>query len=130
MPKRGMPLTVPGIEGIKTAGLIADGGGLYFRVTPTGSRSSVFRYAIGGKRHDMGLGPYPDSTLAVARDKATALRRQKLAGIDPLAKATARGAARLAAARTMTFRECAEAYIAAHRAGWKNRSTRRSGRPR
>lgn len=121
MPRRATPLTVRGIERLKTPGLTADGGGLYFRVTPTGGRSWVFRYMVDGRRRDMGLGPYPDITLAAAREKATTLRRQKLDGVDPLAaKAATRGAARLAAAKAMTFRQCAEAYIGAHKAGWKN----------
>jgi hypothetical protein len=98
MPKRATPLTVRGIERLKTPGLTADGGGLYFRVTPTGRRSWVFRYAVDGRRRDMGLGSYPDIILAAAREKATELRRQKLGGVDPLAaKAVAKGAARLAA---------------------------------
>ena len=128
MPKRAIPLTVRGIERLKTPGLTADGGGLYFRVTPTGGRSWVFRYTVDGRRRDMGLGPYPDVTLAAAREKATELRRQKLGGVDPLAaKAIARGAARLAAAKLNTFKQCADAYINAHKAGWRTPSMPSSG---
>src|SRR3954454_524084 len=121
MPRRATPLTVRGIERLRTPGLTADGGGLYFRVTPTGGRSWGFRYMLDGRRRDMGLGPYPDITLAAAREKATALRRQKLEGVDPLAaKAATKGAARLAAAKAMTFRQCAISYIDAHKAGWRS----------
>ncbi|HWB47530.1 MAG TPA: integrase arm-type DNA-binding domain-containing protein [Stellaceae bacterium] len=121
MPRHAKPLTVRGIEGLKAPEksdiLKADGGGLYFRVTPTGGRSWVFRYAIGDKRRDMGLGPYPDVGLSEARDKAAELRRQKRDGIDPLA---AKAGRRAAAAKAMTFKQCAEAYIEAHKAGWRN----------
>jgi integrase len=45
----------------------------------------------------------------------------KIDGRDPLAaKRAKRDQARLAEARAMTFRQCAEAYIDAHRAGWRN----------
>ena len=52
--------------------MLHDGGGLYLRITPTRAKSWVFRFQIAGKRRDMGLGPYPDVTLAEAREKAAA----------------------------------------------------------
>ena len=55
-------------------GVLHDGGGLYLRVSPTGSKSWVFRFQIDGSR-DMGLGPYPDISLAEARGKATEHRK-------------------------------------------------------
>jgi hypothetical protein len=42
-------------------------------------------------------------------------------GIDPIdARREARLKARLDEAKAMTFRQCGEAYIKAHRAGWRN----------
>jgi integrase len=101
--------------------MTADGGGLYFRVTPTGARNWIFRYMLDGKRHDLGLGPYPAVTLADARDRALAARRQVVDKIDPVAE-RARGALerKQSAAKAITFGQCAEAYIAAHRVGWHN----------
>jgi integrase len=102
-------------------GFLADGAGLYLRIGPTGAKSWVFRYRRGGRLHDMGLGSLTAVTLAEAREKALACRRLRLAGIDPIEDRRA-GAikAALDAARTMTFKQCAEAYVAAHRAGWRN----------
>jgi hypothetical protein len=41
-------------------------------------------------------------------------------GLDPIAvKAGARTAALLEAAKSMTFKDCAAAYIASHSAGWR-----------
>ncbi|HVC56691.1 MAG TPA: Arm DNA-binding domain-containing protein [Stellaceae bacterium] len=57
-----------------------DGGGLYLRVSPTGSKAWVFRFQLDGKRRDMGLGPFPDISLAEARAKATAHRNQRRDG--------------------------------------------------
>ncbi len=72
----------------------------------------------------MGLGSYPDISLAVAREKAADARRLRADGIDPLAaKRDARAAlSRQQAeekARAMTFAECATAYIDSHQASWR-----------
>jgi integrase len=101
--------------------MIADGGGLYFRVTPSGGRGWIFRYMLDGKRHDLGLGPYPAVTLADARERALAARRQVIDKIDPVAdRVRATLERKKKAAKAMTFAQCAEAYMAAHRAGWRN----------
>ena len=102
-------------------GFYSDGGGLYLRVGPTGAKSWVFRYRIDGKLRDMGLGPTHAVTLAEARAKATEARKLRVDGADPLqARQAVRQAAKLEAAKAMTFQQCADAYIEAHRAGWKN----------
>ena len=68
----------------------------------------------------MGLGPVDLISLAEARDKAFAARRQVYDGLDPIeAKRAASVALRLDQARALTFKDAAEKYIAAHRAGWK-----------
>jgi integrase len=86
-----------------------------------GSRSWVLRAVIGGKRRDMGLGPYPDVTLAQAREKAREARELIRIGVDPVERQqAARRALKIAAAAALTFKQCAEKYIAAHRSGWKN----------
>jgi integrase len=59
--------------------------------------------------------------LASARQRAQKCREQRLDGVDPLAaKKHAETAARIEAAKTMTFKACAEAYIEAHQAAWRN----------
>src|SRR5215470_10581179 len=102
-------------------GLLSDGGGLYLKVAPGGSKSWVFRYRTGGKLRDMGLGPLHTLSLAEARQRALTCRKQRLDGIDPLEdRRAARTAAALEAAKSVTFEKAAESYIAAHRAGWHN----------
>jgi integrase len=113
----------PGVSkrGRPYAKLYADGGGLYLRVDPSGAKSWVFRYAIAGRQRDLGLGSAADFTLAEARDRALAARKLVADGQDPIeAKEARRRAAAVASATAMTFQACAEAYIAAHRAGWRN----------
>src|SRR5580693_8021258 len=51
----------------KGPAVLHDGGGLYLRVSAAGTRSWVFRFQLDGKRRDMGLGPFPDVSLAEAR---------------------------------------------------------------
>src|SRR5580704_5409024 len=61
----------------KGPAVLHDGGGLYLRVSESGSKSWVFRFQIDGKRRDMGLGSFPDTSLADARNKAHAHRQQR-----------------------------------------------------
>lgn len=98
-----------------------DGNGLYLRVGPNGAKAWVLRYRFGPKRREMGLGPFPAVSLGDARDKADACRRQRAEGTDPLEMRRAvQTARRKDTAHTMSFRQCAEAYIAAHSPSWRN----------
>lgn len=51
-----------------------DGAGLFLKVQPSGSRSWIARVAVNGKRRDIGLGSYPEVSLADARRKCERLR--------------------------------------------------------
>src|SRR6516165_8490378 len=124
-------LTAVEVAKAKGPAVLHYGGGLYLRVAPnrkdrdgnekSDAKSWVFRFQFNGKRRDMGLGPYPDISLAEARVKATAHRRQRHDGIDPLdAKIAQRQAQRLAVAKGRIFRECATEFIEKNRAGWRN----------
>lgn len=64
-------------------GRYSDGNGLILIVWPSGSRNWIQRITIRGKRCDLGLGGYPDTTLVVARDKVAENRRLVKAGVDP-----------------------------------------------
>ena len=108
-------------EGSPKPGMYADGGGLYLRVTPEGARNWVLRYMIDRRPRWMGLGPLSLYGLADARSKALDARRQRHEGIDPIeARRAARARQRFEAAKAITFKQCAEAYIKAHGAAWKN----------
>jgi integrase len=101
-------------------GMYADGNGLYLRVAPGGSKSWILRYRHGGRRHDIGLGPYPLIGLADARQRANQRRRLLVDGIDPLADRRAqRAAAAVERMKAITLRQAAESYIDAHAAGWR-----------
>ena len=51
---------------------VAAGGvaGLLLQLTPGGGRTWLLRALVGGKRREIGLGGYPDVTLAQARERA------------------------------------------------------------
>ena len=91
------------------------------QITATGAKSWLLRYMVAGKPFGMGLGPTHTVSLAEARQKALVARKLLIDGINPLAaKKQNRIAAALADAKMMSFDQCAEAYILAHKAGWKN----------
>jgi integrase len=109
------------------AGMHADGGGLYLRVTASKdgvlNRYWLFRYADRGtgKDRQLGIGPLDTVSLAAARAAARECREQLLAGLDPVEQRQAqRAATALVEAKAITFDACRDAYIAAHRAGWRN----------
>lgn len=106
-------------------GLYPDGAGLYLRVGRGGAKSWVFRFMLNGNAREMGFGSFTKVGLADARKKAIDARLLLSDGRDPLTlrqeEETRRSAAeKLSAARSMTFDKCAEAYISAHEAGWRN----------
>src|SRR5262245_957414 len=104
---RNQRLTDRGIRAAKSGErpyLIPDGDGLYLRVQPGGARSWIVRLYRGGRARDMGLGPYPEITLAAAREMALEARRAALRGDDPIAS-------RQRVKAVPTFREAADAYI-------------------
>jgi len=101
--------------------MLNDGSGLYLRIESTGGGGWIFRYRHRGRRRDLGLGPMQLVTLAEARDAAQEERKRLRTGVDPVEHRRSLAAARAAdAAKSMTFKTCAEAYINSHRAGWRN----------
>jgi integrase len=108
-------------------GVLIDGKGLRLRVTvnpKTGDmrKSWLLRVTIkGGPVREIGLGSADDVSLKEARERAGAARKLARDGVDPIAARDAeRGARAAEAARAMSFRQCANAYIEAHRVGWRN----------
>src|SRR6516165_4379708 len=113
-------LTALKVARAKAPGMYADGGGLYLQVTEGGA-SWILRYMLNKRAREMGLGPLALFGLSEARAKALDARRLRHEGVDPIeARKAARARKRLDAAKAMTFQQCAEAHIKAHRAGWRN----------
>jgi integrase len=113
----------------KGPAVLHDGGGLYLRVSRTATKSWVFRFQRDSRRRDMGLGPYPDISLAEARARASAHRKQVHDGIDPLdAKEMQRRAERASLGKDRTFREIADEFISRNQTSWRSAKHRQQWR--
>lgn len=109
------------IKARKKPGLLGDGGNLWIRIAPGGTKSWVLRYMLKGDAREMGLGSWPDRTLDEARKRALEARQLLLDHIDPIENRRAKYTASLIDSKRMiTFEECARYYIADKREGWKN----------
>jgi integrase len=102
-------------------GLYGDGGGLYLQVSDFKTKAWVFRFMMAGRARKMGLGDFPRVGLKDARKKRDAAYGLVVDGIDPIEERKARKAVQAAeSAKALTFKECAESYIAAHKSSWKS----------
>lgn len=105
------------VKKIAKKGRYSDGGGLYLRVSPSLSKSWVFRWVRNGAENEMGLGSYPEVSLADARDAAFEARRQLAAKRNPR---TERDREREAG---RTFGDTADEFLNAKAANWTNEKT-------
>lgn len=104
--------------------------GLYLQITASPAREAddwpkswIFRYQRGGKAKHMGLGAAGRNgiPLKTARERVMEARQLLSAGVDPVDKRKGeRVAERLAGAKAVTFKHCAERYIAEHEGTWKS----------
>jgi integrase len=62
---------------------MADGGGMYLEVMPTGSKYWRFKYRFGGKEKRLAFGVYPDVTLSLARSRRDDARKLLANEVDP-----------------------------------------------
>ena len=123
MPKLAKEMKALEVQRLKEPGLhfVGTVPGLALQIVPSGARSWVLRVMVGGKRREMGLGGFPAVTLAMAHEKAREARELIRQGMDPILLAReAQSALKAEQARALTFAQCAEAYIQAHEAGWRN----------
>lgn len=123
MPKKAVELGALQVSRLKMPGRHAVGGvaGLHLWIKATGAKSWILRVLVGPVRKDIGLGGFPDVTLAGARDAARRARDQIVQGIDPVEQRKQARALLLAEnATAKTFNQCAEAFIEAKGDEWKN----------
>lgn len=95
-------------------GKLGDGGGLYLVKQPSGAGQWHYRFSHGGKRREMGLGPYPVITLAAARAERDRWESVRVAGRDPIEERARER--RRATAPGRTLREVTAAAFEAEKA--------------
>jgi integrase len=121
-------LTAPEVAAISAPGTHAVGGvtGLCLQVTSTGARSWLLRITVDERRREYGLGAFPTVTVLAARNAARTLRERIGRGADPaLQRRAASAVRRVSTSKAVTFKACAEAYLAAELA--KGRDARYVG---
>jgi len=136
MPKKARELTAIEVKRLEHPGrgrnvTFAVGGvdGLYLQITPTNGRSWLLRCNIGGNRRHVGLGGYPDVTLAQARERARGARDLIWQGIDPIEDRKANRAALVAAQhRGLTFEKAMESYLTGKLQEFENEKHRKQWR--
>lgn len=102
-------------------GLYGDGGGLYLQVSDFKTKAWVFRFMMSGRARKMGLGDFELVPLKDARKKRDAAYGLVVDGVDPIDDRQSRKAAQTAeTAKILTFQQCSEGYIAAHKSSWKS----------
>jgi integrase len=114
-------LSAKAVEQQKRTGYFSDGGGLYLQVSPTHSKSWIFRFTLHGKQREMGLGSINAIGLAEARRRAGECRSLLHDGVDPIAVRNAvKAQEALTKAKAISFDRCSEAYVESQKAGWRN----------
>jgi hypothetical protein len=79
-------LTVKQIDAAKPAEKsyrLADAGGLFLFVPPSGKKVWRMRYRFEGKEKTLVIGPYPEISLTEARAKQSEAKMKLLTGVDP-----------------------------------------------
>jgi hypothetical protein len=75
-------LTQAWAEKLSNPGWYPDGQNVYLQVNSLSSKSWVFRYSVKWKETRLGLGSYPQISIARAREKAAELRSLLQEGVD------------------------------------------------
>lgn len=93
---------------------LTDGAGLALQIRPAGGKLWLQDYKAGGKRNTASFGPYPNVTLAEAREKSRELKELIASGVDPRAiKAQA------PIDNRATFEQVARDWFRTKESGWK-----------
>lgn len=137
MPRKAKDLTALEVSRLRHPGrggnvtfAVGNVAGLMLQCTPTGARTWLLRTMVGAKRREIGLGGYPDVSLADAVRLARTTKEKIRQGVDPVEERKAMRAALAAQqARGLTFSEAVDRYLAAkldafknakHRQQWEN----------
>ncbi|PLY36041.1 integrase [Pectobacterium carotovorum] len=100
---------------------VSDSHGLYLLVNPGGSRLWYLKYRVNGKESRLGLGAYPDVSLAYARQQRDGIRKLLTQNINPSQQRIAEKAAR---SPEKTFKHVALSWHKSNRTWSENHASR------
>lgn len=114
-------------------GKYRDTDGLILQVTRNKSgtvrKSWLVRYSCLGKQREVGLGCFPELSLADARMEAADIRLQARRGVDRITEKRAKTIEQHSKeVPAQTFENCAERFLASHESGWSNSKHRQQWR--
>ena len=107
-----MKLSATRVKALRDPGRYSDGDGLHLFISRAGGKSWVQRITIDGRRRDIGLGGYPNVSLAQARKRAADNRAAIADGKDPVADKRKPA--------VLTFSRAAHAVHEVNRPRWRN----------
>ena len=136
MPKLAKELSALAVKQLKYNGngfpvSVAVGGasGLLLQITKNNAKSWILRTMVGGKRREIGLGPYPEISLADARDKARAIKANVREGVDPIEERKIARARLIASQkRGLTFSNAVDKYLESKLDEFKNEKHKKQWR--
>jgi integrase len=100
----------------------ADGSGLVLVVTPAGGKNWWFRFRFQEKEQTLSLGAWPVVTLAAAREKLLAAKKELQDGLNPAAEKQSRKQTEKEA--LLTFEQAAASFLESRRGnGYEGRAT-------
>jgi integrase len=107
----------PGEKGYR----IADMGGLFLFITPTGAKVWRMRYRFDGKEQTLIIGDYPDVSLSEARATHAATKLKIKAGINPAGEKKALKTPTTDPVNADTFRSIAHEWFISRKIRWSEK---------
>jgi integrase len=117
MVKKVNRLSARTVATLATPGRHADGGGLYLKIDPGGSKRWTFMWARDGRQREAGLGSVLAVPLAKAREIAASYRAILADGGDPIEIRRQASAEKLG---RKTFGDVGDSFLLANAPAWRN----------
>lgn len=119
-------LVHPGKGGVNATFPVGGVSGLILQITQGGGRSWLLRTTVGDQRRHIGLGSYPEVSLAEARERARLTKAKIAQGVDPiLERQQIKAALKAQQARGKTFRQAVADYLTAKAAEFDEKRRKR-----
>jgi len=127
MPKKAKELSALEVKRLSKPGRHAVGGinGLMLVVKDSGAKSWILRTVVGERRRNIGLGSYPEISLADAREAAREVKKKIRQGVDPVEERKAARRLMIEQSKRMPFSEAARLCHEKKQSEFKNEKHRK-----